>query len=158
MLSEKRISQYKGWLGNNTYALTAVFNRNYVSAETGGEALREFHKRIDCDRLGGRFYAKPIGQRSRLLVISEKWDAHPHYHGYLALPEGAEIGVEEIKDRYEQIWRDVFPGGTMQIDALHDFDGWAGYVSKEAYIFDGAIALDSLVDGSKGGWVLPKPR
>lgn len=156
MLNQKLVDQYKGWLGINTYALSAVFNKNYVSAETGGEALREFHKRIDCDRLGGRFYAKPIEQRSRLLVISEKWDAHPHYHGYLSLPEGVEIGVEEIKDRYERIWRDVFPGGTMRIDALYDFDGWVGYVSKEGYIFDGAIALDSLVDGSKSGWALPK--
>lgn len=155
-MKEKLAKAHLDWMGDNVHAITFVFNKNIVSASSGGEALREFHKRVDRERLGGRYYRYPENQRLRLRVVAEKWDTHPHYHGLINLPSGdlADEGLEALELRYNRIWQSVVPGGTIKICPLSDPMGWFAYASKETDLGDNVLALDSLVLGPKSPWTM----
>lgn len=155
-MKEKLVKTHLDWMGGNVHAITFVFNRNVVSASSGGEALREFQRRVDQERLGGRYYRYPESQRLRFRVVPEKWDTHPHYHGVINLPSGdlAEEGLEALELRYNKIWQSVVPGGSIRICALSDPEGWFAYASKETDLCDNVLALDSLILGPKSPWTM----
>lgn len=155
-MKENLAKAHLDWMGDNVHAITFVFNKNIVSASSGGEALREFHRRVDKERLGGRYYRYPENQRLRLRVVPEKWDIHPHYHGLIDLPSDdlAREGLEALELRYNRIWQSVVPGGSIKISPISDPMGWFAYASKETDLSDNVLALDSLVLGAKTPWTV----
>jgi len=152
----KLTEAYYEWFGKTSHAITFVYNRNHVSLSKGGEALREFHRRVDQKRLGGKFYTKPDELRLRFIVVTEKWDAHPHCHGIIRLPPDdlADKGLEAIERAYNEIWQEIVPSGSITIRPISDDLGWANYASKEHDLFDGSLALDSLMQNPKEPWTL----
>ncbi len=156
---EKLTKAYLDWFGiDNTFAITFVYNRNSVSLSEGAELLREFHRRVDEKRLGGRYYQYPEEDRLRFRVVPEKWDAHPHCHGIIRL-DADRMTREELGahiNELEAIWRDVAPGGSLKINRLsrENPEGWLRYASKEHDLLDGAYALDSLESDPKRSWRL----
>lgn len=156
MSRTKLTKAYYEWLGPTTHAITFVYNRNHVSLTKGGETLREFHRRVDQERLGGKFYREPPEKRLRFLVTAEKWETHPHCHGLIRLREDelADTGLEAIERTYNEIWQEICPGGSIKIRPITDELGWANYASKEHDLFDGSLALDSLMQNPREPWTL----
>lgn len=161
MITEKKLANaYLEWFGNNTYAITFVFNRNVVSRIDGGDRLREFHRLVDQKRLGGRYYRYPETYRLRFRVVPEQWDVNPHFHGLIRLPSDDldRLGFEALVLEYQEIWERVAPGGSLDIRPLWEPEAWVKYCSKEHLLSDGEFAIDSLVNGCKSPWIVQVSR
>lgn len=145
---------YVEWMGSCACAVTFVFNHKNLGKTEGYEALREFHRLVDKDRFGGRYYERGPHERLWFNVAPEKWDAHPHFHGLIVLPKDqvADLGFEAVCEKYQQIWKEVFPSGSLVIKALHDGPGWASYCSKENSLTNSLTAVDSLLRNPKEAW------
>lgn len=156
MTREEITKAYYKWFGPTTHAITFVYNKNSVSLTKGGAALREFHRLVDQQRLGGRFYRAPEEARLRFRVVTEKWDAHPHCHGIIRLraDDLAVHGLEGLDHAYNQIWHSVVPGGSIKIRPVTDPVAWVNYASKERDLLDNALALDTLLACPKQTWTL----
>lgn len=141
-------------MGSHACAITFVFNRNSLGKQKGNEALREFHRLVDKDRFGGRYYAKPESERLWFRVSPEKWDTHPHFHGLIVLPNEQleESGFTAICEKYEAIWQEICPGGSLCIKPLHDAPGWASYASKENSLASSLTVIDSYIQSPKQVW------
>lgn len=141
-------------MGKRVYAITLVFNRSNLGKQKGSEILREFHRLVDKDRLGGRYYEKPESERLWLRVAPEKWDTHPHFHGLIVLPEDqiADYGLDAVCEKYEAIWNEVCPGGSLRIEALSDGPGWVSYASKENSLASSLTVIDSYMQSPKQVW------
>lgn len=157
MNSSYLVESWINWLGPHSFAITFVFNRNCITSKNGGECIRTFQKIIDKRRLGGRFYTKPENARLRLRVVAEKWNEHPHCHGIIVLPDDdiASMTFDEIQSCYSEAWQKVVPGGSLLIAPITDAPSWIRYSSKERDLLDNALALDSLMEGPKSGWIIP---
>lgn len=145
---------YLDWMGSYTYAITFVFNLNNLGKLKGAEALREFHRLVDKDRFGGRYYEKTDSERLWFRVVPEKWRAHPHFHGLIVLPEDQvrQHGFDAVCEKYESIWKEVCPGGSLLIEPLHDGPGWVSYASKENSLVSSLTAIDSYIQSPKLVW------
>lgn len=141
-------------MGECTCAITFVFNQKNLGRTKGYEALREFHRLVDKDRLGGRYYEKSESERLWFRVVPEKWDVHPHFHGLIVLPKEqvAEHGFDAICEKYEAIWNELYPGGSLRIEALHDGPGWVSYASKENSLTSSLTVIDSHMQSPKQVW------
>lgn len=141
-------------MGDSVCAITFVFNLNKIGWQKGSEAIREFHRRVDKDRLGGRYYSKPEGDRLWFRIVPEKWETHPHFHGFIALPQKQleELGFTAICEKYEAIWREVCPQGSLCITPLHDALGWASYASKENSLASSLTVIDTYMQSPKQMW------
>lgn len=145
---------YIDWMGDSTYAITLVFNRKNLGRQKGCEALREFHRLVDKDRFGGRYYNRPQNERLWFRVSPEKWDTHPHFHGLIVLPKEqvTEYGFDAVCEKYQAIWNTACKGGSLRIEVLHDGPGWISYASKENSLTSSLAVIDSYIQSPKQVW------
>jgi hypothetical protein len=142
-----------GWIEyyalKNPLAVTFVFNWNTANTYKANNKLREFHKVIDEERLGCRFYKRKPERRLDFLVAPEKFQAgHPHYHGLMSLPfdELERRGVPGAIQHYQAAWKAVVPSGGLHIEPVWDLEGWIAYSSKENCLAASDLAVWSVSD------------
>ncbi|MGQ2989775.1 MAG: hypothetical protein ACT6RD_00145 [Brevundimonas sp.] len=145
---------YAAWMGECACAITIVFNQKNVGLHKGYEAIREFHRLVDRDRFGGRYYERPERERLWFRVSPEKWDDHPHFHGLIVLPKDqvAAEGFDAVREKYAAFWSELYPNGSLRIEALHDGPGWVSYASKENSLTSSLTVIDSHLLSPKEVW------
>lgn len=145
MNRERLTEAYIGWLMQRpVYAVTLTFNwLGFVTPVSAEEKIREFGSFIDRVRLGRRFYKKPVGSRTKFILIPEKFTGgYPHYHGVIQCPpeDGARVTVADHAALFEEAWRTVVPSGTVRLEPVHDAEGWGRYITKETGMnFEGTV-------------------
>lgn len=136
MNSKKLTDAYIAWLmERKVYALTLTFNwLGRVTTTSAERKIREFGAFIDRARLGKRFYRKPVEDRTKFILVPEKFTGgYPHYHGVIQCPpeDGARIAASDHAGLFEAAWRAVVPSGTVRLEQVHDAEGWGRYITKE---------------------------
>jgi hypothetical protein len=145
MDSSRLKTAYFSWLLERpAFAITLTFNwLGNVAVRSAEQTIRDFGALIDRARLGNRFYKKPAESRTKFILIPEKFSAgYPHYHGVIQCPpaDGSRTAAHEYRAVVEEAWKAVVPSGTIRLEAIHDAEGWAHYVTKETGMnYDGAV-------------------
>ena len=145
MNSKKLIDCYIEWLTvRKVYAVTLTFNwLGLVMPMSAERKIKEFGAFIDRARLGKRFYRKPVEDRTKFILVPEKFTGgYPHYHGVIQCPpdDGARVTVADNAALFEEAWRTVVPSGTVRLEPVHDAQGWGRYITKETGMnFEGTV-------------------
>ena len=134
--SKRLVTAYIEWLMERpAYAITLTFNwLGRVTPISAEQAIKEFGAFVDRARLGKRFYKKPVGARTKFILVPEKFSGgYPHYHGVIQCPteDGTSIAVADHAALFEEAWRAVVPSGTVRLEPVHDAEGWGRYITKE---------------------------
>lgn len=127
-----------------TYALTLNPNR-CLPLHTELRTLRASFSDADRELLGKRFNRKDAGRRLLAFIFAEHPERNLHFH--LALRPGAEAPLEEHERRARLLarcWAARAPSGTTTIERVTNIDGWARYITKEAYRPDFEFWLSSF--------------
>lgn len=124
------------------YFVTLTFNwRDGVRLASATGALRDLSHDLDEARLGGRFYRYGAPDRTLFLMMPEKFDSYPHFHGLCMRPDDAKarVPVADFPAHIEHCWRRVVPGGTVDCKALRSA-GSLDYATKETGVMsDNAV-------------------
>lgn len=133
---KKQFYTHSYYTNRNPYAITFVSNKpdSYRKFE---DRLKKFHLKVDTYRFGRGVHRNRNCDRLDFWVVPEKFDAgHPHYHGFLSMPctgRGFVFGtpIERKLQILECIWSKVSPGGSIDLQAIYNAEGWERYSSKE---------------------------
>lgn len=116
-----------------SYFVTLTFNwRGMVRPASAVAALRDLSHDLDAVRLGGRFYNYGAPDRTLFLVVPEKFDSYPHFHGLFMRPDDANARqpVTDFPAHIEHCWKRAVSGGTVNCQALRSA-GALDYATKE---------------------------
>lgn len=145
MNSKRLTTEYIEWLMQRpVYAITLTFNwLGRVTPVSAEQTIKEFGAFIDRTRLGKRFYRKPVDDRTKFILVPEKFaGGYPHYHGVIQSPleAGARTTAADDAALFEEAWRAIVPSGNVRLTPVHDPAGWGRYITKETGMnFEGTV-------------------
>lgn len=119
--------------GGTSFYVTLTFNwRGDVRPSSATSVLRDLSYKLDSARLGGRFYEFGVPDRTLFLLIPEKLDSYPHYHGLVMAPDDthARQPQPDFPTFLQSCWKLVAPGGSFNCQPLRDV-GALNYATKE---------------------------
>lgn len=111
------------------YVLTLASNRSGMSADEFRQKVRDFHRLLDRQLLGPRFYMKPVNERTDGIMCIEH--VQSNIHGHAAIKFASRRSPARFALICKAVWAEVCPGGTANLQI--GFGGSSGsvYATKE---------------------------
>ncbi|MEG8018785.1 hypothetical protein [Sphingomonas sp. LR55] len=106
--------------------VTFVFNRG-IGMDEAQVALEKFHGHLDRKLIGRAFLRRPE-KRTNYIATIEKPDTNIHIHALFKM-----TGIQKLRFCLiaDGIWESMVKGGNLDIQAVHNAEGVADYITKE---------------------------
>lgn len=113
------------------YMVTFNFNTDGMSERAVKKEIVEWHKRLDRQLLGRRYYKKR--KRTKFAAFVEHFDSNIHVHAMLQWGDDTRLGRVRYRLWAEKFWKGLVVGGSIHIQKIRPGTKRrvAGYVTKD---------------------------
>src|SRR4051812_15818245 len=111
--------------------VTLSFSQNMQFARAR-PLLGQWFARLDNHYLGRGWARRSSDERSFAIAVPENISTNLHYHCLMRLPGwGRTQTIPASAADLDRYWRRLVPGGTCDVEPIHDIAGAARYVAKQ---------------------------
>lgn len=111
------------------YLLTLASNQPGLSTDEFRQKVRDFHRLLDRNLLGPRFYMKSVHERTDGIMCIEH--VQSNIHGHAAMRFASKRSPAKLSALCKTVWADVCPGGSAELQIRYGGSSGASYATKE---------------------------